>query len=89
MASPRLLNKGFSMPKTSPPAKIALSQFAAGLTAAFNPEDQLRAPVKALVTALAQSLRHNAQVVTEVQVEGLGGRQDVDVALDGLLVDYI
>ena len=89
------------MPKIESPAQTALAHFAAGLTgafkvsAAFNPEDHLKAPVKTLVTALAQSLRHNAhaatevQVVTEVQVEGLGGRPDVGVAIGGLLVGYI
>jgi hypothetical protein len=83
------------MPKTNSLAKTALGQFAVSLTsafkvsAAFNPEDQLKAPVKNLATALAKSQRRIAQVVTEVQVEGLGGRPDVGVALDGLLVGYI
>ncbi|MET0621718.1 MAG: type ISP restriction/modification enzyme [Pyrinomonadaceae bacterium] len=69
----------------------ALQSFAASLRANFstavpaNPEDQLKPPVQALL----QSVAIGVQPRTEAQVEGLGGRPDIGVAVRGLLSGFV
>lgn len=53
---------------------------------AAQPEDQLKAPVKALLEAAA-SRRTVAR--SEAQVRGLGGRPDFGVEVEGLLAGYV
>ena len=75
----------------SPTFAALLSDFARSLTANFSssvaaqPEDQLKAPVKALLEA---TLARPVVARSEAQVAGLGGRPDFGVAVDGLLAGY-
>jgi hypothetical protein len=50
-----------------------------------NPEDQLKAPMLTLLEAAAA----NVQPRTEAQVEGLGARPDIGVAVRSLLCGYV
>lgn len=67
--------------------KDALISFAHALKRNFsvaieaNPEDQLKAPILALLKAAAA----NVETRTEAQVEGLGARPDISVAVRSLL----
>lgn len=69
----------------------ALQTFATSLRANFstavaaNPEDQLKAPVQSLL----QSLDARVQTRTEAQVEGLGARPDIGLAVRGLLCGFV
>ena len=69
----------------------ALIHFATSLQSNFsspieaNPEDQLKSPVQDLLRASAA----NVQPRTEAQIEGLGGRPDIGVAVSNLLCGYV
>jgi hypothetical protein len=71
--------------------KDALIGFARALKRNFavpieaNPEDQLKAPMLDLLRAAAA----NVQPRTEAQVEGLGARPDIGVAVHSLLCGYV
>ncbi len=70
--------------------KDAISAFAESLKRNFalpiraNPEDQLKAPTLSLLR-----FAPDVQARTEAQVEGLGARPDIGVAVRGLLCGYI
>ena len=51
-----------------------------------NPEDQLKRPVCSLIESFCLG---NVQTRTETQVEGLGARPDVGIALQHLLCGHI
>jgi hypothetical protein len=69
----------------------ALQAFSTSLHANFstilaaNPEDQLKPPVQLLL----QSFAAGVQTRTEAQVEGLGGRPDIGIAVRGLLCGFV
>jgi len=69
----------------------ALIRFARSLQQNFatpvdaNPEDQLKAPIQDLL----QSTTENVQTRTEAQVQNLGGRPDIGIAVSNLLCGYI
>ncbi len=71
--------------------KEALVGFARSLKRNFsvpieaNPEDQLKAPTQVLLRAAAATV----QPRTEAQVEGLGARPDIGVAVRNLLCGYV
>ena len=71
--------------------KDAVTTFARTLKRNFavpiqaNPEDQLKAPMLALL----QAATTNVQPRTEAQVEGLGARPDIGVAVSSLLCGYV
>jgi len=73
----------------------ALKEFAEDLSASFatpvpaQPEDQLKAPVLALLRATGSVFSLRVSARTEAQVQGLGGRPDVGVAVNGLLTGHI
>jgi hypothetical protein len=75
-------------------ALIALRNYARELTAKFRtlgdaqPEDQLKAPVDGLLTALGGQIGQTIVVNTESRVEDVG-RPDLAVASGGLLCGYI
>src|SRR2546425_496638 len=52
---------------------------------AANPEDQLKAPVQELLASAAARV----QTRSEAQVEGLGGRPDIGVAVRRLLCGHV
>jgi len=72
-----------------------LQQFAAevtekfSLSIAFNPEDQLKAPIETLLKSCGSLLNLDVSVVTEVQEKLLSGRPDVGVAVKSLLSGHI
>ncbi len=59
------------------------ANFAAGIPA--QPEDQLKAPVSALIRAVTA----NVLTRTEAQVHDLGGRPDIGVSVRGALCGYV
>jgi len=71
-----------------------LKNYASGVTAKFalpiefNPEDQLKSPVSALLKNLGKAIGLAVEVVTEVQAEKLG-RPDMGVAVKGLLTGHL
>jgi hypothetical protein len=71
-----------------------LKTFASEVTAKFalpiefNPEDQLKGPIAALVKGVGAALKLPVEVVTEVQTDHLG-RPDLGVAVRGLLAGHI
>ena len=79
---------------SSDPFAASLAKFADALKASFassvaaQPEDQLKTPVKNL---LETSLLGDKKVIarSEAQVEGLGGRPDFGLDVDGLLAGFI
>lgn len=79
------------MPNLLPP----LQSFSTALTRAFalparaNPEDQLKGPSAILVSDLGSILGLRVESQTEAQVEGLGGRPDMAVFVNGLLAGHI
>ncbi|MBV8521585.1 MAG: hypothetical protein JOY71_05555 [Acetobacteraceae bacterium] len=72
-----------------------LQDFAASLTRAFtlpgsaNPEDQLKAPMTALLEGLSPLAGGLVASQTEAHVGGLNGRPDMAVFVSGLLVGHI
>ncbi|MFO7640497.1 MAG: type ISP restriction/modification enzyme, partial [Candidatus Competibacteraceae bacterium] len=77
------------------PFAIHLAAFAADLTGKFaaplhfNPEDQLKAPLLALVRGAADLLGLTVEIVTEVQDRERAGRPDVGVVAQHLLAGYV
>lgn len=75
--------------------EAALLAFAADLTTNFaslmsaQPEDQLKAPVGALVTAAGSVLGIATNYRTEVLLDGVHGRPDLGVESDGLTIGGI
>ena len=75
--------------------KIALEAFAQQITENFalrvdaQPEDQLKAPISIFLQAAGDVLDKDVDSRTEVRVEGLGGRPDIGVSVDGLLCGHI
>src|ERR1051325_6129579 len=73
------------------PFADALQAFAASLQANFstlvpaNPEDQLKPPVQTLLQVVVAGV----QTRTEAQVEDLGARPDIGVAVRGLLCGFV
>ncbi|PDW03146.1 type ISP restriction/modification enzyme [Candidatus Viridilinea mediisalina] len=74
----------------------ALMAYAAELTALYgllpkaHPEDQLKGPISRVIAAAGAALSiAPVQVLSEVQVADVGGRPDLGVVLDGLLVGYV
>ena len=71
--------------------RIAAREFADSLRAIYaspqsaQPEDQLKAPVMALL----RSVRQQVLTKTEVQVDELGGRPDIGVEVNGALCGHI
>ncbi len=71
-----------------------LKTFASEVTAKFalpiefNPEDQLKGPIAALLKGIGSALKLAVEVVTEVQTDRLG-RPDMGVAVKGLLAGHI
>src|SRR5258707_7338009 len=71
--------------------KEALAEYATSIKKNFsaliraNPEDQLRAPVQALLPAVGK------RVITrsEAQLQEVSGRRDIGVAVDDLLCGYV
>jgi hypothetical protein len=60
------------------------------LPVSFQPEDQLKGPVAALLKQAGNALSGMAvDVVTEVKVDALGGRPDMGVTVKGLLAGYV
>jgi hypothetical protein len=72
----------------------ALKTFAKSLKASFassvraQPEDQLKSPTQNLLQTGA-GLSRRVVAKTEAQVSGLGGRPDIGVDVDGLLVGFV
>ncbi len=54
----------------------------------FNPEDQLKSPIAALLKGIGSALKLAVEVVTEVQTDRLG-RPDMGVAVKGLLAGHV
>lgn len=54
----------------------------------FNPEDQLKGPIAALLKGIGTALKIPIEIVTEVQTDHLG-RPDMGVAVKGLLAGHI
>ncbi|MBL0062194.1 MAG: hypothetical protein IPP40_12110 [bacterium] len=54
-----------------------------------QPEDQLKAPVIRLLTAIGATTRHEVIARTEAQVKNLGARPDLGVTVNGLLCGYV
>lgn len=88
----------YSSPMTDQSTWLAaLKAFAANLTTtfaqttvAFQPEDQLKGVVEALVKHAGTALNLPAlQIVTEVKVKAIGGRPDMGVSRGGALIGYI
>ena len=77
------------------PFTTLLAAFAADLTAKFaaplhfNPEDQLKAPIIALLRGAADQLGLTVEVLTEVQDRERSGRPDVGVVAQSLLAGYV
>lgn len=73
----------------------ALEAFAENLKATYSldipgqPEDQLKAPVSALLTEVSKALSVVLATKTEAPVVGLGGRPDIAAAVQGLLTGYV
>lgn len=73
----------------------ALVAFGVGLTANFasstvaQPEDQLKGPVQALLSAAGVAASMPVMSRTETRVDGLGGRPDIGVDANGLLVGHV
>jgi len=73
----------------------ALQKFGSELTTKFNlpikfnPEDQLKGPVKDLVSFAGQMLKLNVNSVTEAQLEDIAGRPDIGVTVKSLLTGHI
>ncbi|MCY3656876.1 MAG: N-6 DNA methylase, partial [Chloroflexi bacterium] len=73
----------------------ALREFAAGVAAdsatpiRAQPEDQLKAPVQALLSAAGELWSIETRSRTEAQAEGGIGRPDIGVAVEGLLCGYV
>lgn len=71
--------------------KDALITFATFLQKNFtvlieaNPEDQLKSPMQVLL----RNVGLDVQPRTEAQVQGLGARPDIGIAVDGLLCGYV
>lgn len=83
---------------TQQPALLAaLTAFSANLTStfaqttvAFQPEDQLKGAVDALVKQAGSVLNLPVlQIVTEVKVKAIGGRPDMGISRGGSLIGYI
>lgn len=74
---------------------VALQQFAEQVTAKFGglaagePEDQLRAPIEGLLTAVGKVLNWQVVPKGESRLEGALGRPDYAVLVDRLLAGYI
>ena len=77
------------------PFTAQLAVFAAELTAKFavplhfNPEDQLKAPMLALLSGAAAALGLTVEVLTEVQDRERAGRPDIGVVAQSLLAGYV
>ncbi len=82
-------------PSPASPFTTLLAAFAADLTAKFtvplhfNPEDQLKAPIIALVRGAADQLGLTVEALTEVQDRERAGRPDVGVVTQSLLTGYV
>jgi hypothetical protein len=74
--------------------EAVLKTFASEVTAKFalpiefNPEDQLKGPIAAVLGGIGAALKLPVEVVTEVQTDRLG-RPDIGVAVKGLLAGHI
>jgi hypothetical protein len=73
----------------------AVDAFARSLTESFgsviagDPEDQLKAPMQALLKVGGRALGFSVIARTESRVAGLSGRPDVGVGVGGLLAGYV
>ena len=73
---------------------LELEKFASEVTAKFalpidfNPEDQLKSPIDALLKGIGAAMGIPVGVVTEVQADELG-RPDMGVAVKGLLAGHV
>jgi hypothetical protein len=83
---------------TAPPTGAFLTAaraFASALRENFairleaQPEDQLKSPVQALLTAAGASVGCVVSTRTETRVSGLGARPDIGVAVNGLLAGHV
>ena len=54
-----------------------------------QPEDQLKAPVVELIEGCGALFARNVETRTEAQVQGLGARPDIGVAIDRLLSGFV
>ena len=72
-----------------------LTTFAAELTGKFavplhfNPEDQLKTPITAVLRGAAALLNLPVEILTEVQDRARSGRPDVGVMTQSLLAGYL
>jgi len=78
------------------PILLALARsFAARVKVNFDtpvraqPEDQLKAPVVELIEGSGTLFARNVEARTEAQVQGLGARPDIGVAVDRLLSGFV
>ncbi|MEB3160631.1 MAG: type ISP restriction/modification enzyme [Synechocystis sp.] len=55
----------------------------------FNPEDQLKSPIEALLKDIGNLLQLHLDSVTEVQEKALSGRPDFGIAINQLLIGHI
>jgi len=70
-------------------ARDVKSKAALGERFSAGPEDHLKSSVAALVTAVGAMLHQQVEVIPEARVDDVGGRPDLAVTVDGLLVGYI
>jgi hypothetical protein len=54
-----------------------------------HPEDQLKNPIENLVRSFGIQLGHTLNVVTESDIEEIGGTPDIEVAVDRAPTGYI
>lgn len=54
-----------------------------------QPEDQLKAPVVELIEGSGTLFARNVEARTKAQVQGLGARPDIGVAVDRLLSGFV
>ncbi len=81
--------------KSASATKATLEHFADEIAAkfalplAFNPEDQLKGPISALLERAGGELGLEVRAVTEVPVSEIGGRPDVGITVKLLLAGHI
>jgi hypothetical protein len=73
----------------------ALQKFAINLTGTFklplkfNPEDQLKGPVRDLISFVGTTLKLNVNLVTEAQLDDIKGRPDLGITVESLTTGHI